>query len=262
MIEQFLDALNHPGQDLSEVLIALPPKVFSAALHHFQNKHLELLKNEKLLEPLQYHLTQFAHEGESLYHDMYEKIEKFEVGLQSIQILGLSSQDLIKLISTIDSFRIELLSFLERTRIALSIGWNTERVDLIEKLSDMNEKLQHLLVNLVGHPSSEKSESTGLFLKLKDTLSSIYDLSLKDEDASVEGLTRLSIWHLKDYWEMGLLPEIPDFKTLDLSAPELFAHVQERLKRLKIGTVAELKRENIFSKDMLKTYIASKLAKM
>lgn len=269
---QLLNIMNyligHSPEQLAEILIGLQPKVFSNALSSFQEEHLALFKNESLLEPLQYHLTQFIHEGESILEILHDKIERFESDLKTVKITELTGEQFQRMIGTVHSFRIEILHFLEKTSAALLIGWNTERIDLIEKLSNLNEKLQFILGHVVGHPVSENLASTGLYYSLKKSLSSIFDASLKDEDASLEGLSRLSVWHLKDYWEMGLLPGMggPQFLKLSEQHPqELFTLVQATLEKLNIGTVGDLKRENIFSKDLLITYIQNqpfKLANM
>lgn len=267
-LEKFLSILNflthHSSvqERLSDILVGLQPQVFSSALLFFQTEQLALFKDDRLLEPLQYHLTQFVHEGEALYRKINDQIEQFEENLRFVKPEELTEDTLHELIIPIDAYRTQLLQILEKVSTALSIAWNTDRIDLIEKLSNMNEKLQHQLTHIVGHPASENFPSSGLYLELKNSLSMIYDSSLQDDDASVEGLTRLSIWHLKDYWALGLLPEIHQLEDLEVSPNQegmephhLFSDVQKRLEQLKIGTVGDLKRENIFSKPLLKNYI-------
>ena len=98
--------------------------------------------------------------------------------------------------------------------------------------------------------------------------STIYDSALKDSDAAIEGLTRLSVWYLKDYWELGLLPSIDVPAKLNLD-PHRFSEeeckqyhqhlltlVQDLLNKLNIGTVGALKKARIYSKPLLKAYIA------
>lgn len=273
-VHQFLNVLNflvaHPSyqNSLSSLLIGLQPEIFCKALNFFQSGHLALFKEEGKLEPLHYHLTQFVHEGELLYKQIDLQLQRFEDSLRSVTAEELTVERLEGLISQINPFRNQLLDCLERISVALSIAWNTDRIDLIEKLSSINEALQHQLVLFIGHPSSDNLSSTGLYLRFEQILSTIFDSSLKDEDASIEGLTRLSVWHLRDYWELGLLPHIHQLEELDLdpSKPEekqregrhqhLFSHVQQQLERLNIGTVGDLKREHLFSKPLLKAYIA------
>ncbi len=266
----FLDCLDRHSSyqnRLNFILVGLQPLVFSHALQFVQQHHLVYLKSEGLLEPLQYHLTQFAHEGEFLQQQIEQKSQQFIQGLASIEQEELTQEGFNSLIEQIDVLRDNLLNYLERISVALAIVWHTDRIDLIEKLSSINEALQHQLIHLIGHTSFNHHPATGLYLLLTQILAQIFDTELKDEDSALEGLTRLSIWHLKDYWELGLLPFIPQLKKLDLNAQEfseeertahrqhLFSLVQEQLERLQIGTVGNLKKTQLFSKPLLKRYI-------
>jgi hypothetical protein len=266
----FIEFLHHhPSYQnrLNDILVGLHPEVFSQALHHLQNHHLNYLKHQGLLEPLQYHLTQFVHEGESLEQQTAEKVQQFSQNLQSTNPLELTPDLLDSLIKQIDSLRNLVLDYLERASAALSIVWHTDRIDLIEKLSSVNEILQHQLTSLIGHKPFDHLPATGLYLSLGQTLSSVFDSTLKDDDSALEGLTRLSIWHLKDYWELGLLPSIHHIQQLDFDVQSddeeerrshqqhLFALVQQQLDRLQIGTVGALKKAYLFSKQLLLAYI-------
>lgn len=266
----FLDFLNqHPAyQDrLNFILVGLHPIVFSQALHFMQNSHFSYLKLEGLLEPLQYHLTQFAHEGEDLWQHINQKVEQLIQNFSFIKPEELTPDGLEALLLQIDSFKGQLLDYLERISAALSIAWHTDRIDLIEKLSSIHETLQHQFTHVIGHPSFDHFSSTGLYSTLEQMFFKIFDATLKDEDAALEGLTRLSIWHLKDYWELGLLPFIPSTQELDLDPQrypeeERTAHhqhllflVQQQLERLHIGTVGRLKKAYLFSKPLLEAYI-------
>lgn len=273
-LPRFLNLLNFLSLNpsfhdrLPFILTGLETQIFSKALNFFQPHHLALFKDEGLLEPLQYHLTQFIHEGEGLLQHIHLEANRFENDINSTASVELSPDQLNGFIHQIDNYRNQILDFLDRASTALSIAWNTDRIDLIEKLSTINELMQHHIVAVIGHQSSDHFPSTGLYATLEKTFSKIFDSSLKNEDASVEGLTRLSIWHLNDYWQLGLLPHILQPEELDLDPEQfddikrsahhqdLFAQVQKQLEKLKIGTVEDLKREYLFSKPLLKAYIA------
>lgn len=268
---QFLELLNvlisfpdFQGK-LPFLLVGLQTQIFSHSLNNLQSQHLALFKDEGLLEPLQYHLTQIVHEGESLVQTINQQIEEFEGQLNATNVQELTIERLKGLILPIDTMRNQLLDFLERLSTALSMAWNTGRPDLVEKLSDTHERLLHELTLRIGHPSSKTLSPSGLYQKIQESFSKVYDLSLKDEDASIEGLTRLAIWHLRDYWELGLLPDIHTQHELDSGSQDetvreeyhqkLFSEVQAHLEKLNLGTVKDLKKNLIFSKPLLKTYI-------
>jgi hypothetical protein len=125
-------------------------------------------------------------------------------------------------------------------------------IDLIDKLSSVNEMLQHQLIHSVGVRGKGQDPSTGLYLTLEQHLSSIFDTSLQDSDAAMEGLTRLSIWYLKDYWELGLFPSVQQASDLEAHHPQFLAQIQ---KKLQIQTVGDLKKAYLFPKPLLKAYI-------
>lgn len=272
-VQEFTQVLNFLSRhhsfkhQLSLILIGLPPQVFCAALNFYQTAHLTLFKEEALFEPLHYHLTQFVHEGEALGRHFAQQLEQFEADLSAITPQEVTGESLVTLILRIDSIRNPLLDFLEKMSVALSIVWNTDRVDLIEKLSTVNEALQHQLVLFVGHPHTDTLPATGLYLELEKALSKVFDSNLRDDDAATEGLTRLAVWQLKDYWELGLLPQIQEEKELNFDPAQLMDskllarhqqllfQVQKQLEHLGIGTVRDLKRKHLFSKALLKTYV-------
>jgi hypothetical protein len=306
----FLDFLTqYPSyrNQLNFILIGLHPSIFSQALHLFQERHLYLLQQEGLLEPLQYQLTQFVHEGESLGQIIDQSVQHFKHELTSIRFEELTSDRFQGLTKHIDNLRNHLLDYLERASAALAIVWHTDRVDLIEKLSSIHEAIQHQLTHFIGHPAFDHLHlprsnrplfqedagassrnhaagvpqpieqaanwieggiaATGLYALLEHTLSGIFDSALKDDDAAIEGMTRLSIWHLQDYWEMGLLPSIQHLQELNLNPQKyseqerwnhqhyLMSLVQQQLERLGIGTVGSLKQAHLYSKSLLKDYI-------
>jgi hypothetical protein len=264
---EFLTQFHQYQQRLNFILVGLHPSVFSEALHQMQEHHLPILKQEGLLEPLQYQFTQFVHAGETLKHHIEKNIEQFEHELAFIDPNELTPDTLQVLFDQIDTFRKQLIDYLEGARTALAIIWYTNRIDLIEKLSVVNESIQYLLSHFVGHPASASLIATGIYAHLEQTFSKIFDASLQDEDAAIEGMTRLSVWHLKDYWELGLLPSISQVNQLELDPQKfneeerwnhqqhLLTLVQQQLERLGIEKVKDLKKLHLFSKPLLKAYI-------
>lgn len=259
--QALLDYISHHvsyENRLPFILVGLQSQVFSEILGHLTEKHLVLLKHESLLEPLQYHLAQFIHEGERLLQNTEKQIQQLIIDFQSIAHEELTQDKLSSLYHSIDERRDLLIDYLKRTKQALALVWQTNRIDLIDKLSTLQEGVHHQLTHAVGTQPTK-----GLYLLLEQILSSIFDTSLTNQDAALEGLTRLSIWHLKDYKELGLLPtshEIQDLQYLTQADhwtrhQSLFALVQKQLERLKIGNVGELKKACIFSRSLLKDYL-------
>lgn len=265
---RFLDfIIQHPRYQnrLNCVLIGLLPTTFSKSLHAIQEDHLRILRQDGLFEPLHYQLTQFIHEGEELKKEIEIKGQQLKAKILSVYPIELNDSTLQSLTECIDKLRDQLIDYLERASTALAIVWHTSRIDLIEKLSIINESTQHELNQRIGHPSFENLSPTRLYLFLEETLGNIFDSSLNDDDSAIDGMTRLDIWHLKDYWDLGLLPSIHHVDELNLAVQKEkgeFEHHQhlihlipQQLQKIGIRKVKDLKRLHLFSKPLLKSYI-------
>lgn len=252
---------------LNPLLIGLSPQIFSTSLHYLQRKHLEILKLEGVHEPLCYQLTQFIHEGKDLKNEMNKEAELYNLAILSTNPTELIDSSLHSLTHQIELMKNRLVNYLERASTALAIVWHTDRIDLIEKLSAMNEFIQHQLIHLIGHPPFDSLAPTGLYLSLEKALSSIFS-QLLDDDSAIEGMTRLGIWELKDYWEMGLLSSLeraPENLTSSTDGKgavkpwdnhqDLILFVQQQLERVGIEKVKDLKKLHLFSKSLFKGYI-------
>ena len=226
------------------------------------------MQHASVFEPLQYQLTQFIHEGESLWHQTNHDIEQLIVDIRLFKYNEINENILDLLEEKISAIKDHLLEYLECINKALSIVWHTNRTDLIDKLSALNETFHHLLQDSLGHSSTLDILSTGLYATLEASLCDIYDNSfLTDKDAAIEGLTRLNIWYLEDYWKIGILPMIEKMEDLNLDPDKfdetsclehhqkLFSLVQQQLKRLHIETVSDLKKAHIYSKSLFLKYI-------
>lgn len=264
---QFIADHQKFQNQLSYILIGLPSSVFSKALSMMNDDYVSLLRNEGGLESLQYQLLLFVHEGERIKQELEKRGEHFLENLPKIVPNEMTVEAYQNLLEELEEMKGEAWEFLERANTALTIAWNTNRIDLVEKLSSIYESMQHLVSLFVGHPSFNTQAATGLYAALEQALSQNFDSSLKDDDPAIEGLTRLSIWHLKDYWKLGLLPSIRKEEELDMDhgkghkeeksdhQQQLHAIAQKQLERFGIGTVGDLKRYHLFSKYLLQAYL-------
>lgn len=236
-------------KELPYILVGLDPQVFSESLRQLSPSLLATLQQESLQEPLHYLLTQIFHEGESLYRNLQREIEIFEKAVVDLKPEALSPEGVQEYLDKIKEFGDEVTNFLPTLNSALTLIWQTDRVDLIEKLSNLKEMLLQLLIHVIGSQGNGEFLSTGLYDLFENSCSKIYDSSLNDSDAAIDGLTRLSVWFYKDYQELGL----PQNERADQD--DMLNHVQKQLEQLNIGTVKALKQAYIFSKEMLKSYI-------
>ena len=100
---------------------------------------LSLLKHESLSEPLHYQLTLFIHEGERLWRQIYHDIEQLKIDFQLVKPEELNEKSLIKMEEKILYLKEQLQEYLECIDKALSIIWQTNRTDLIDKMGILKE---------------------------------------------------------------------------------------------------------------------------
>lgn len=262
---------------ISPFLVGMAHQVFLTILGTASGELLGNLKMEGINEAIQHHLNLFIHE---LTIENEGMIEQFSLLEQEIQELDLESITFAKFYAIQDKIiqlKLRIQGWLEKLNRALSLAWNTNRPDFIERLTSLKESFVKIDRYLLGDLPEGENYGTGLFEKLETHLSSVYgNLSnhsedykaLLDDELATEALARLSVWYLKDYWELGLLPEITSLEQLDLDTAghtpqermihqeNLLKQILIRLEKLKLETVKDIKMAHIYSKEMLKEYIS------
>lgn len=258
------------AEKLSPLLIGLPFQIFGQMLNLTANFSFDALKKEGFLEPIQHHLTLFANECLELVNSHQESINLLNQEAREINVKHLTFKTLENFYHKISLLIQKLQLFLKGIDRALAITWNTNRIDLIEKFSHIKEMNHNQVFKQIGFPKTETTMATGLFAFLDEILFKTYGPleqrggeSLKDDDIAIEGLTQLGVWYLADYFDLGLLPGFKTKEDLTKLNPEqtqeLFYVVQRNLEELGIGTVLDLKKAHIFSKDMLLEFIQRRL---
>ena len=280
-LDQFLDLLSHLRKEtnlvakLSPLLVGLSPYIFFQALHLMPISSVEVLKREGVLEPLQHQLNLFIHECELVNRQAMELANGLTVEIQESHINDWDHHDLEIMLLKIEQIRDYYEEIIKAINKALALTWNTNRIDLLDKLNHLKEVSLNQMQK-VGAPRHESGPPTGLFSILETFLHNTYgsveaaqeDIeALQDDDSSIEGLAKFSIWYLNDYWELGLLPKITSVEELELDPvrynerervqhrQQLFNQVQQNLNKLGIGLVGDLKKAEIFSKKMLIEHI-------
>jgi hypothetical protein len=256
-VKQFITILSLPENQrhLSPILVGLSPTVFFHTLQKIHTNQIAALKLESQSEPLQHQIILLIHLLEKEENHIQQQIAELEATIQHLDPAQMHSKDLVDIVHAINQLRREDLAKLPAIDNALELLWNANRIDLIEKLSLLKERLLREMIFQIGHAHPP----TGLFEKLEKVLSKVY-LSestgpLNDEEPAIDGLANFSIWYPRDYWEIGLLPQLKNCLELDNNPQKLMEEVQANLKKLNIGTVGELKKANIYSKHMLKEHI-------
>lgn len=259
---------------LQAILVGMSHETFEKLLSEISENELQILLQTSLSEPLQHQLTVFNHEMNNKYLLASEDLNKLMYEIEHLVMENVGRNDLIQIKNKINDMSLSFNQALEKMKNALKIAWNTHRLDLVESLNAIKDKYFHTLNNFIGHSETDKG-ATGLYELLNQRIYSVfgnpYDLndpeSLSNGEPAIEALVKFSIWYLKDYWEVGLLPHLKSLDELELNSQaydekeraeyrdKLFAEVQSNLEKLHLKTLWDIKSEHIFSKKGLIEYI-------
>jgi len=280
--DQIQDALliiaNDKAQEwkLQPVLVGIKHTAFSQLLLKLEPSLRQIFIKMSASEPLQHHLSVFCHELLQFSEEADKQILLVQGEIRSLQPEELQAKDLQAIERAIAHFKKDYADELVKIENALSIAWNSDRSELIDRLGTFNEQFQRVSRDVIGLPCTETGSATGLYELLERRLAQVFDDkqspggldTLRDDEPGIEALAKLSIWYIKDYWAVGLLPKIKAPGKLELSSLQLEAmnnlrhEARENLSKLGLGTVGDFKRLGIFSKSMLADYISKHSQKL
>lgn len=264
---------------LSPLLVGMPHTLFSQILLAASPRQLNVLKMEAMTEPVQHHLTLLTHE---VTHQLPQVIIQLDKVSTEISLIPISSPESVDLNELKRQLRAQVQWYdaaLKLINKVLILAWNTNRTDLIDKLSHAKEWCQRNLYTTVGQPTTPFGKASGLFAKLEENLAAVFgnpnsltDFEAADDDEpAIEGLSKFSLWYLHDYQQIGLLPTLADPLLLDLDPAKhseqerlqyrekLMDEVRQNLAKIGLETVKDLKAQGIISTDALRAYIAENL---
>lgn len=266
-----IDAASHktiPENKILALLVGLSNDVFRQVLHNAGPAQLGFLKLEGVTEPIQHHLTLLAGTTEAQDILIGTNLMMIDHDIQELDLANVGRKEIMQILKQLEIKKEYYLNTISLASKALTIAWNTNRLDLIEQFTHIKERCLSSLHDFIGSPSKEDCPATGIYGNLDQKLASVFanNHQLKDSDPSTEALAVFSIWYLRDYWAIGLLPLIKRQEDLELNTEDesakrdhrqaLFTTVQENLNRLGIGTVGDLKKAEIYSKKLLADYIS------
>jgi hypothetical protein len=260
---------------LSPILVGMPHPLFSQLLISCTPSQLNTLKQEVITEAVQHHLTVLTHEITHQIPEFALKLEGLTLEIDQINGLHLGHAELKAITNHIDQCSQFYEKKIQLINQILTLAWNTNRTDLIEKLGTAKEVSMKLLGTIIGNRRTLHEAPTGLFAILESHLYQVFGdkenatdiLANEDDEPAIEALVKFSLWYLKDYWDVGLLPRIKNSDELDIDAnlnshqermeyrEKLFGEVNENLKRIGLTTVGELKKNKIFSRKILEEYL-------
>lgn len=250
---------------LSPLIVGTPQTVFSQFLLSANAEQFQLLKQEAIAEPVQHRLTLLTHEITHQLDIHNEQLSLLEQQINELNPIQIGHAELDVIFNELTRAKNEYGEMLAKISKILSLAWHANRTDLIERLSSTREMYQKNVL-IVGLPHYPDFPPSGLFSLLGKKLTSVFGElegslgkdALWNDEPAVEALSKFSIWYLKDYWEVGLLPRIHDPLALEdpVDQERFLRDVKENLGKLGLNTVADLKRAGVFSKKSLKEYIS------
>ncbi len=279
-IQEIFDYAHQTAQNenwkLSPLLVGISHYAFMQFLRSASSIQMQYLKQEVFSEPLQHHLSVLTHQLLNEIPRDDELLIKLEKTIEQLDASTLNHQDLSIISGNLDQLRENFEQSIHIINKILALTWIANRADLIEKLSTAKESCQKQLDKVLGLPTGYDRPSVGLYAKLEKHLQGVFgnpydpaDIEAAiDDEPSLEALTKFSLWYLRDYWEVGLLPSIVDPEVLDRIAEQpirdedtdlrivLLAQVRDNLVKLGLSTVKDLKKAGIFSKQLLIEHIA------
>jgi len=261
-IVDILPPSEHHHPKLSPVMVGLPPKTFLEVLIKATELQLTTLRHEAVAEPLQHQLT-------LLYHTMSQNETAFTKELQSLKeqvatfdVTALTKKELDELYNNLHKVSGTIDSALHKIDLALALAWNTDRPDLVDSFTELKEYYLNDLRIGLGHPQGEKRAPSGLYATLEQHLEDLF--ADVDGEPATEALAKLSIWYVKDFAALGLLPHLTDEERAIIeSAEDIESEKREQLRtkalatlsKMGLNSVEDFRREKIYSKAMLQEFL-------
>lgn len=256
-------------------LVGMSHQVFLTLLATATKEDLVPLQQKGMSEPIQNHLMLFIHDmTQSVEHEV-AALQLIEKEIQALEPGEIDFDKLDSLQQQIAPIKESTERHLTKINRALALAWNTNRSDIIDRLTSLKETCQRLETLFIGAPREENHPPSGMYKVQENHFGSVYgnpanprDIeTLADDEPAVEALAKLSIWYFKDYWEVGFFPDVETPEQLELDPSthseqeqmeyqeKLLATIQKKLEVLGLTTVGDLKAAHIYSKQMLRDYI-------
>lgn len=263
---------------LPPLFVGLPPSVFRNLLYQVNPRHLKVLKQEGLTEALQHHLSVLSQELKTQLMGNLDLTEKKEKEFATLDLENIDADAIHAAFQEIQTLSEECRHLYDETKNALALAWNTNRLDLIEQLSGVKETSQKNLSHFIGSPLTSTASATGLWKilgkRLNEVFNSLGNVYEIDNLPAIEALIAFSVWYAKDYWDVGLLPQIANKEHLELNPQafseqeisdhraQLFLSAEKNLESLGLHTLKDLKESGIYSKKALTDYVRAHLPQL
>ena len=257
-------AKNTPGsRHAIETLFAgISQAVFYQVLLKCSPQQLDFLKKDSSVETIQHHLSQLSHELQNRFNQFCDAVVSKRCLLDTVDLCELGQKDIQALYTSLENTLEQSHELIYVMSAALSLSWNTNRADIIQELGRTKGLCQHCLSNDVGSPRTEETPATGLWQALENRINLVFSdidtkgaiILMKDTDSALEALVKFSLWHLRDYSELGLIPETDDQMSME-DRENLFLLAEKNLAKRGLKTLRDLKQKHIYSKRALMEFL-------
>lgn len=282
LLELCVDLQEGVRERLNPLLVGISHHIFSESLNFLKTPQLHILRRVADDEPLQYHVTLVIHALSEKAAASAEAMDQLAREILAYDLKNVAQADL-------ESFKIRIQAgihffhtALDKLDLLLSLAWNSNREELISKLTSLKENWLRYLRLELGEPTQGSTPSSGIYALFDEHFGAIYGAAgedqalslLIDEDPAFEALAALGIWYVEDYWEIGLLPGIQHAHELRLLPEEsdegarreyrerLSHTARANLEHLGLKTVLDLKQKQLYSRRMLMRYIQANKAQL
>lgn len=262
-------------EPLSHLFSDMLPIVFKGWLSKAGEEELVLLRKMGIFPPLQHQLTLLSHEIERELDDFHRKTVELTSGLLKLSLETISYTIFNEYLTKLIKLRQQDEHLYHLVNRALLIAWNSERTDLIEKLTLLKDGCHRMLYEYIGQPRTSTHVPTGVYEILEFHFAEVFgnandpsdDAALKDDEPGIEALTKFGLWSLLDYYGVGLLPEFDvatwenlknDEESFHAYEAEMHKHLNAHLDALCLNTVADFKKAHIYSLGMLRDFLLNR----
>ena len=247
---------------IANLLQYIPYETLKDLLRKCEDSHLFQLKKSALAKAIEPQLSTLTYELIKANHSFGSLLFSLVSTINSLPVKNIERSNINKIKKKLEIATLIKEENIELIDKTLTILWNIDRSDLIDKLSHIKEKY-HLQEKMdLGCPKTEDSAETGLYEKLTNHLNLVFgnekQTNFNQIEPSIEALKKLSVLSIQDYLDIGILPKINTsnikkhkFQNSSLLTQQALSNLQ----KIGLDTIENFKESEIYSKSLLKDYI-------
>jgi hypothetical protein len=232
---------------LSMACLMVDTSTVSAILDGRESSFIEELRETASKEAIGHLLFLYVHESERDLLDYQRSKGDILEEIESLTPLTLKEMTIDLLLEKFALAKRSLHLQENRVEQAIILAFHSQESAMADCFSQLRLLIQEEL---------SFSFSAFLDIKLRAFFSTEEGVLLQDSDPATEGLILLGIAFAKDFWALGLLPDVTDPACL---AQEDATRALALLSKMGLKKIDDLRREKLYSIPLLKRWIQKKL---